>query len=74
MIPRVTLEPQRLLDYTGYMPQSLSHSSFVGRQQEMAQLTAALIVERHVSNILAKTGGANRTEAAKYASQHGLAS
>ena len=30
-------------------------------------------VVRHVSNILAKTGSANRTEAARYASQHGLA-
>ena len=30
-------------------------------------------VIRHVSNILAKTGSSNRTEAARYASQHGLA-
>ena len=30
-------------------------------------------VVRHVSNILAKTGSSNRTEAARYASQHGLA-
>ncbi len=30
-------------------------------------------VVRHVSNILAKTGSANRTEAGRYASQHGLA-
>ena len=30
-------------------------------------------VERHVSNILSKTGSANRTEAASYANQHGLA-
>ena len=29
-------------------------------------------VERHVSNILSKTGSANRTEAASYANQHGL--
>ncbi len=29
-------------------------------------------VVRHVSNILAKTGYSNRTEAARYASQHGL--
>ena len=27
---------------------------------------------RHVSNILAKTGAANRTEAATYATKHGL--
>ena len=49
-------------------------SLFVGRQREMAELKAALIVVRRVSNILAKTGAANRTEAARYASQHGLAS
>ena len=30
-------------------------------------------VIRHVSNILAKTGSSNRTESARYASQHGLA-
>jgi DNA-binding CsgD family transcriptional regulator len=30
-------------------------------------------VQRHVSNILAKTGLANRTEAASYATRHGLA-
>ncbi|MCI0795075.1 MAG: AAA family ATPase [Chloroflexi bacterium] len=30
-------------------------------------------VIRHVSNILAKTGSANRTEAARYATRHGLA-
>ena len=30
-------------------------------------------VVRHVSNILAKTGSSNRTEAARYASRHGLA-
>ena len=29
-------------------------------------------VVRHVSNILAKTGSSNRTEAALYASQNGL--
>ena len=29
-------------------------------------------VERHVSNILSKTGSANRTEAANYASRNGL--
>jgi DNA-binding NarL/FixJ family response regulator len=29
-------------------------------------------VQRHVSNILAKTGAANRTEAAGYARDHGL--
>ncbi len=29
-------------------------------------------VVRHVSNILAKTGAANRTEAARYAAQHAL--
>jgi DNA-binding NarL/FixJ family response regulator len=29
-------------------------------------------VQRHVSNILAKTGLANRTEAASYATRHGL--
>ena len=29
-------------------------------------------VVRHVSNILAKTGSSNRTEAARYASQNGL--
>ena len=29
-------------------------------------------VIRHVSNILAKTGSSNRTEAARYASQNGL--
>ncbi|MCH8282740.1 MAG: response regulator transcription factor [Chloroflexi bacterium] len=29
-------------------------------------------VTSYVSNILAKTGAANRTEAARYASRHGL--
>jgi two-component system, NarL family, response regulator LiaR len=29
-------------------------------------------VQRHVSNILAKTGMANRTEAASYAARNGL--
>ena len=29
-------------------------------------------VIRHVSNIIGKTGAANRTEAATYASKHGL--
>ncbi len=29
-------------------------------------------VVRHVSNILAKTGSSNRTEAAAYATRHGL--
>jgi DNA-binding NarL/FixJ family response regulator len=41
-------------------------------------IAAALVlsintVERHVTHILQKTGAANRTEAAAYATRHGLA-
>ncbi len=42
------------------------------------EIAAALFIShntvlRHVSNILAKTGAANRAEAAAYATRHGLA-
>ena len=45
-----------------------------GTNQQIADnLVIALnTVTTHVANILSKTGSANRTEAAVYASQHGL--
>ena len=39
----LALEPRRRRGYTGRMSQSLSHGSrFIGRRQQMAELTAAL--------------------------------
>ncbi|HLF80103.1 MAG TPA: alpha/beta fold hydrolase [Dehalococcoidia bacterium] len=73
---------------TASMGQSAPPGGLSGREVEVLRLVAAgksnpqiadeLVislntVQRHVSNILAKTGLANRTEAASYATRHGLA-
>ena len=68
------LEPRRLRDYTAPMSQSLSHSSsFVGRQQEMARLTAALddaIYGQGRIVMLAGEPGIGKTRTARELSAH----
>ena len=50
-------------------PQARQRSWEIGEELVISVKT----VGNHVSNILNKTGAANRTEAATYAGQHGLA-
>ncbi len=74
-------EVERLLGRT--LPDGLSAREaevlrLVASGQSNGQIAAALFlsqktVERHLSNIFAKTGSASRTAAAAYAFEHGLA-
>jgi DNA-binding CsgD family transcriptional regulator len=69
-------------DAKGYAPDGLSAREvevlrLVAAGKSNPQIAEALVlsintVQRHVSNILSKTGLANRTEAASYATRHGI--
>lgn len=62
----------------GLTQQEVEVLSLVAAGKSNAGIAEELVVSpntvvRHVSNILAKTGSSKRTEAARYAAQHGLA-
>ena len=70
------VKPPRYPD--GLTQREVEVLSLVASGKSNADIAQELVISlntvvRHVSNILAKTGSANRTEAARYASQHGLA-
>ena len=64
--------------FSGLSPREIEVLRLIATGRSNPQIAEALVislntVQRHVSNILAKTGAANRTEAALYARDRGLA-
>jgi DNA-binding CsgD family transcriptional regulator/pimeloyl-ACP methyl ester carboxylesterase len=75
--PPASLETDTPGPMNGLSAREIEVLRLVAAGKSNPQIAEALVislntVQRHVSNILAKTGLANRTEAASYATRHGL--
>ena len=78
-LERIQAQPSMAPDYPdGLTQREVEVLGLVAAGKSNADIAEELVISlntvvRHVSNILAKTGSSNRTEAARYAAQHGLA-
>jgi DNA-binding CsgD family transcriptional regulator len=78
-LDRIQAQPSPASAYPGGLTQrEVEVLGLVAAGKSNADIAEELFISpntviRHVSNILAKTGSSNRTEAARYATQHGLA-
>ena len=78
-LEQIQAQPSKASAYPdGLTQREVEVLALVAAGKSNADIAQVLVISpntviRHVSNILAKTGSANRTEAARYATQHGLA-